>query len=150
VSWRILENNRRYINQNPKCAPLGERGIYRQMGGNVEEQEPSFANALRFEPCRTAIIRSSRSPRSELIFETDDEAARPLCSLLAEGSAEVWGAIRGINEFESKRQSSQERNIEKSSVLWRLETRLGELTENIQKAAGKDRLTGRSLARDED
>lgn len=30
----ILENNRTYINQNPKCEPqLGKRGLYRAMGG---------------------------------------------------------------------------------------------------------------------
>lgn len=30
----VLENNRRYLNLNPKCEPqLGRRGLYRQMGG---------------------------------------------------------------------------------------------------------------------
>ena len=30
----ILENNRSYLNQNPKCEPqLGKRGLYRAMGG---------------------------------------------------------------------------------------------------------------------
>jgi aminopeptidase-like protein len=40
----ILENNRRYINQNPKCEPqLGKRGLYRQMGGNVESKQTELA-----------------------------------------------------------------------------------------------------------
>ena len=40
----ILENNRRYVNQNPKCEPqLGKRGLYRQTGGNVESTEAELA-----------------------------------------------------------------------------------------------------------
>jgi aminopeptidase-like protein len=40
----ILENNRRYVNQNPKCEPqLGKRGLYRQMGGNVESKQTELA-----------------------------------------------------------------------------------------------------------
>ena len=31
----ILENNKRYLNQNPKCEPqLGKRGLYRMVGGS--------------------------------------------------------------------------------------------------------------------
>jgi aminopeptidase-like protein len=37
----LLENNKRYINENPKCEPqLGKRGLYRKLGGvegNVDE-----------------------------------------------------------------------------------------------------------------
>ena len=33
----ILEHNRRYINQSPKCEPqLGKRGLYRQIGGPAD------------------------------------------------------------------------------------------------------------------
>jgi len=33
----ILENNRTYLNLNPKCEPqLGRRGLYRLMGGDRE------------------------------------------------------------------------------------------------------------------
>jgi aminopeptidase-like protein len=33
----VLEHNRRYINQNPKCEPqLGKRGLYRAMGGRQD------------------------------------------------------------------------------------------------------------------
>jgi aminopeptidase-like protein len=32
----VLENNRKYLNQNPKCEPqLGKRGLYRGMGGQA-------------------------------------------------------------------------------------------------------------------
>jgi len=35
----VLENNRWYRNQNPKCEPqLGRRGLYRTMGGNRNEK----------------------------------------------------------------------------------------------------------------
>lgn len=40
----VLENNRRYLNLNPKCEPqLGRRGLYRQLGGNVENNEAELA-----------------------------------------------------------------------------------------------------------
>ena len=33
----ILENNRKYVNLNPKCEPqLGKRGLYRSMGGDTK------------------------------------------------------------------------------------------------------------------
>ncbi len=39
-----LENNRTFVNQNPKCEPqLGRRGLYRQLGGNVEAAEMELA-----------------------------------------------------------------------------------------------------------
>ena len=35
---QILENNKTYLNQNPKCEPrLGKRGLYRAIGGQAEE-----------------------------------------------------------------------------------------------------------------
>ena len=40
----VLENNRRYLNRNPKCEPqLGKRGLYRTMGGNVDTREAEIA-----------------------------------------------------------------------------------------------------------
>lgn len=40
----LLENNRRFINQNPHCEPqLGRRGIYRQMGGKMESKKTELA-----------------------------------------------------------------------------------------------------------
>jgi aminopeptidase-like protein len=34
----VLENNKTYINQNPKCEPrLGKRGLYRAVGGQAED-----------------------------------------------------------------------------------------------------------------
>ena len=35
----ILENNKRYLNQNPKCEPqLGKRGLYQRIGGHDDSE----------------------------------------------------------------------------------------------------------------
>lgn len=40
----VLEKNRIYINQNPKCEPqLGKRGLYRDMGGHADAREIELA-----------------------------------------------------------------------------------------------------------
>ncbi len=40
----LLEHNRRYLNQNPKCEPqLGRRGLYRAMGGQAGESSEQMA-----------------------------------------------------------------------------------------------------------
>jgi aminopeptidase-like protein len=40
----ILENNRKYLNRNPKCEPqLGKRGLYRSTGGDAEARNNELA-----------------------------------------------------------------------------------------------------------
>ena len=40
----VLENNRAYLNQNPKCEPqLGRRGLYKRMGGHTNAQVNELA-----------------------------------------------------------------------------------------------------------
>jgi aminopeptidase-like protein len=40
----ILENNRRYLNKNPKCEPqLGKRGLYGAIGGRSDEKTSQLA-----------------------------------------------------------------------------------------------------------
>ena len=40
----ILENNRTYLNQNPKCEPmLGRRGLYQKIGGRSDSKETQLA-----------------------------------------------------------------------------------------------------------
>jgi len=40
----LLENNRAYLNQNPKCEPqLGKRGLYRNMGGHASAKTQEIA-----------------------------------------------------------------------------------------------------------
>jgi aminopeptidase-like protein len=43
-AFYVLENNRWYCNQNPKCEPqLGRRGLYRSMGGDRDEKLQEIA-----------------------------------------------------------------------------------------------------------
>jgi len=38
-AFYLLENDRSYVNQNPRCEPqLGRRGLYRAMGGHRDEK----------------------------------------------------------------------------------------------------------------
>jgi aminopeptidase-like protein len=40
----VIENNRKYLNQNPKCEPqLGRRGLYEAIGGNKESATSQLA-----------------------------------------------------------------------------------------------------------
>ena len=40
----ILENNRTYLNQNPKCEPrLGKRGLYKSIGGQPGQKQHELA-----------------------------------------------------------------------------------------------------------
>ncbi|HWF60691.1 MAG TPA: DUF4910 domain-containing protein [Nitrospira sp.] len=42
--WELLEGNRTYMNQNPKCEPqLGRRGLYRAVAGQQEKQWTELA-----------------------------------------------------------------------------------------------------------
>lgn len=42
--FHVLENNKKYLNQNPKCEPqLGKRGLYRVMGGRIDESVNELA-----------------------------------------------------------------------------------------------------------
>jgi aminopeptidase-like protein len=42
--FAVLEGNRTYINQNPKCEPqLGKRGLYRLSGGYGDSQKQELA-----------------------------------------------------------------------------------------------------------
>jgi aminopeptidase-like protein len=42
--FELLEHNRTYLNQNPKCEPqLGRRGLYRAVAGQQEKQSKELA-----------------------------------------------------------------------------------------------------------
>lgn len=42
--FRILEYNRTYLNQNPKCEPqLGRRGLYQMIGGTSDAKSKERA-----------------------------------------------------------------------------------------------------------
>jgi aminopeptidase-like protein len=72
----VLENNRSYCNQNPKCEPqLGRRGLYREMGGNRDTklQETAMLWVLNQSDGQHNLLDIAE--RSGLAFETVHEAA---------------------------------------------------------------------------
>jgi aminopeptidase-like protein len=75
----ILENNKRYLNQNPKGEPqLGKRGLYRTMGGNVDSKEAEFAMfwVLNLSDGRHSLLDIAE--RSKLTFPAVCAAAHAL------------------------------------------------------------------------
>ena len=77
--FSVLENNRWYCNQNPKCEPqLGRRGLYRAMGGNRDEklQETAMLWVLNQSDGDHSLLDIAE--RSELAFDTVHNAASAL------------------------------------------------------------------------
>jgi len=75
----ILENNKKYINQNPKCEPhLGKRGLYQMMGGHKyrEEKELSMLWVLNLSDGNHSLM--DISDRATLPFGLIKEAAYEL------------------------------------------------------------------------
>jgi aminopeptidase-like protein len=76
---QLLENNRGYLNLNPKCEPqLGKRGIYRNMGGWVggKRNETALLWVLSLsDGCHTLL---DIAERSGLDFSVIDEATNAL------------------------------------------------------------------------
>lgn len=72
----LLENNGRFKNLNPHCEPqLGRRGIYRQLGGNVEAKQTELAMlwVLNLSDGRHSLLDIAE--RAELRFAVILEAA---------------------------------------------------------------------------
>jgi aminopeptidase-like protein len=81
----VLENNRTYFNQNPKCEPrLGKRGLYRAVGGHAEEQvnELALLWVLNLSDGEYSLLDIAE--RAKLSFEAIEKAADALlnCGLL--------------------------------------------------------------------
>jgi aminopeptidase-like protein len=81
----VLENNRTYLNQNPKCEPrLGKRGLYRAVGGHAEEQvnELALLWVLNLSDGESSVLDIAE--RSQLSFDVIKKAADALlnCGLL--------------------------------------------------------------------
>jgi len=75
----VLEENKYYVNQNPKCEPqLGRRGLYRTMGGNVESKEAELAMlwVLNLSDARYSLLDIAE--RSKLPFAAVSAAAQAL------------------------------------------------------------------------
>jgi aminopeptidase-like protein len=72
----VLENNRWYCSQNPKCEPqLGRRGLYRAMGGNRDEkiQETAMLWVLNQSDGKHDLLDIAE--QSGLAFENVHDAA---------------------------------------------------------------------------
>lgn len=76
---QILENNRFYVNQNPKCEPrLGKRGLYRAVAGQADKQlnEMALLWILNLADGQHSLLDIAE--RSELSFETVCQAVNAL------------------------------------------------------------------------
>jgi aminopeptidase-like protein len=77
--FRVLENNRVYVNQNPKCEPqLGKRGIYSHIGGQTDGklQELAMLWVLNFSDGYHTLLDIAE--RSTLEFDVVHNAAQML------------------------------------------------------------------------
>jgi len=75
----ILENNKKYLNLNPKCEPqLGKRGLYRQIGGQkiTQDSERAMFWMLNFSDGSHDVLDIAE--KSELEFEILVESAKKL------------------------------------------------------------------------
>ncbi|HMI68047.1 MAG TPA: DUF4910 domain-containing protein [Cyclobacteriaceae bacterium] len=75
----MLENNKRYININPKCEPqLGKRGLYNMVGGDSEGKDFQFALlwTLNLSDGNHSLLDISK--QSEIDFELISKASRKL------------------------------------------------------------------------
>jgi aminopeptidase-like protein len=76
---RVLENNRRYLNLNPKCeVRLGKRGLYRTIGGEIGQplNELALLWVLNLSDGNHSVLDIAE--RSGLPFEVIESAAGAL------------------------------------------------------------------------
>jgi aminopeptidase-like protein len=83
----VLENNRRFVNTNPKCEPqLGKRGLYGAFGGRKDSNQYELAMlwVLNLSDGNHTLLEIA--DRSDFAFNTIKEAAQALlkCDLLRE------------------------------------------------------------------
>ena len=77
--FNILENNKKYLNQNPKGEPqLGKRGLYRAIGGlrDGKLQELAMLWVLNLSDGNSSLLDIAE--RSEIPFDVVDGAADAL------------------------------------------------------------------------
>jgi aminopeptidase-like protein len=75
----LLERNRCYVNQNPKCEPqLGKRGLYRKVGGEARNptRELAMLWVLNLSDGRHSLLQIAE--RSGIDFDTIAAAAEQL------------------------------------------------------------------------
>jgi len=81
----VIEQNRKYLNLNPKCEPqLGRRGLYKTASGMIEDEELAMLWILNLSDGRHSLLDIAE--RSDINFETLAQVARKLVKhrLLAE------------------------------------------------------------------
>ena len=77
---KVLEKNKVYVNENPKCEPqLGKRGLYRQMGGKVQNTQTEFAMLWVLNLSDGGCSLLDIAERADLPFDVIDAAASLLC-----------------------------------------------------------------------
>lgn len=84
----ILENNKAYVNRNPKCEPqLGKRGLYKTTGGQATEEEHQLAMLWILNLSDGSHTLLDVAERSGLGFQLIESAANVLLAhgLLEEG-----------------------------------------------------------------
>jgi aminopeptidase-like protein len=83
----VLEHNHKYRNLNPHCEPrLGKRGLYRPVGGEVDERSREMALLWVLNLCDGAHSLLDIAERANLQFGQIHQAAQALleCGLLEE------------------------------------------------------------------
>jgi aminopeptidase-like protein len=83
----ILENNKKYINQNPRCEPqLGKRGLYQTTGGQKDRKQRELAMLWVLNLSDGSNTLLDISDKSGLTFDLIKDAADALseCDLLKE------------------------------------------------------------------
>lgn len=107
----LLENNRTFRNQSPKCEPqLGKRGLYRSTGGQADQpgHEMAMLWVLNLSDGRHSLLDISE--RSGMSFDTIVDAAVALsqCGLLKEQNGKK-GTMRGNKRLRGKGSSRMKR-----------------------------------------
>jgi aminopeptidase-like protein len=95
----VLENNRTYLNQNPKCEPqLGKRGLYGQIGGQKDGklQELAMLWVLNLSDGENSLLDIAE--RSNLEFTAIHNAAQRLLEYgLLNEAPETQADLRRVN-----------------------------------------------------
>jgi aminopeptidase-like protein len=75
----VLENNTKYLNQNPKCEPqLGRRGLYQTIGGQQDKKLKELAMLWVLNLSDGSNTLLDISDRSGLEFDSIKDAANAL------------------------------------------------------------------------
>jgi aminopeptidase-like protein len=79
AAFELLEQNRVYLNQNPKCEPqLGRRGLYRTVAGQQEKQSRELAMLWVLNGSDGTQTLLDIAERADLPFSAIENAAEPL------------------------------------------------------------------------